>query len=67
MLFQDFIIATLLRIRKAQTLRQMGGRFNMRKSIEDDLKAIGLGLDAGILPTVFNRGGSFGPTAPRLS
>lgn len=28
----------------------------MRKSIEDDLKAIGLGLDAGILPTVFNRG-----------
>ena len=32
------------------------GRFNMRKSIEDDLKAIGLGLDAGILPTVFNRG-----------
>ncbi|MDP7151898.1 hypothetical protein [Shimia aestuarii] len=28
----------------------------MRKSIEDDLKAIGAGLDVGVLPTVFNRG-----------
>lgn len=28
----------------------------MRMSSEDDLKAIGAGLDVGVLPTVFNRG-----------
>lgn len=28
----------------------------MKKSIEEDLKAIGAGLDVGVLPTVFNRG-----------
>ena len=28
----------------------------MRKSAKDDLKAIGLGLDNGVLPSVFNRG-----------
>lgn len=28
----------------------------MRKGIDEDLKAIGAGLDVGVLPTVFNRG-----------